>query len=279
MSYSAEISRSSPTCLLILIDQSTSMGHRIAGGQTKAAFLADVVNKTLYTMITNCSKADGVRDYFHVGVLAYSGTDSRNALGGPLGEKVLNAISKVAAHPIQIESRVKQAVGPHGDFVSQDIKFPVWLQPRSQGKTSMCAGLKASLALIRLWCTEHSMSYPPTVLHVTDGHPTDGDPEPIAAQLKTLGTENGACLLFNLHVDIGDGPAVVFPSDGRHLPDRYAATLFRMSSILPPHALRAASQRGYSVNTGARGFVFNAGIEAIVDFFDIGTRPAITADR
>ena len=50
-------------------------------------------------------------------------------------------------------------------------------------------------------------------------------------------------------------------------------------TLLPPHALEAASRKGYDVRPGARGFVFNAGIEAIADFFDIGTLPAIAADR
>ncbi len=52
-----------------------------------------------------------------------------------------------------------------------------------------------------------------------------------------------------------------------------------MSSLLPPHALEAAARKGHDVRPGARGFVFNAGIEAIADFFDIGTRPAVAADR
>jgi hypothetical protein len=52
-----------------------------------------------------------------------------------------------------------------------------------------------------------------------------------------------------------------------------------MSSLLPPFALDAAARKGYDVRPGARGFVYNAGIEAVADFFDIGTRPAVTADR
>src|SRR5262249_21964559 len=60
MSYQAKISRASPTAILMVVDQSTSMAQRLNGGQSKAAFLADVLNKTLYTLITNCSKADGV---------------------------------------------------------------------------------------------------------------------------------------------------------------------------------------------------------------------------
>jgi hypothetical protein len=279
MSYTAEISRSSPTAVLMVIDQSTSMNHRLQTGQTKATFLADVLNKTLYTIITNCSKADGIRDYFDIGVLAYSGTGARNGFQGPLGRDTLHAISRVAEFPLRIESRMKKVVGVNDDIIEQSVKFPIWFEPHSQGKTSMCAGLSVAVEVLREWCSKHSTAFPPTVLHITDGHPTDGNPEPVADRLKGLATEDGACLLFNLHVDVGNGPPLVFPNEERMLKDRFGKTLFRMSSALPPHALRAAKEKGYDVRAGARGFVYNAGIEAIADFFDIGTRPAVTADR
>src|SRR5438046_2709519 len=96
MNYRAEISRASPTAILIVMDQSTSMNQRLQGGQSKAAFLSDVLNKTLYTIITNCSKADGVRDYFHVGVVAYSGENARNGFPGALNDEPLHAISRLA---------------------------------------------------------------------------------------------------------------------------------------------------------------------------------------
>ena len=89
MSYRAEISRASPTAIVMVIDQSSSMSHRLGSGQSKAAFLADVLNKTLYTLITSCSKADGVRDYFHVGVVAYGG-DEAPKIDGELTKAVHN---------------------------------------------------------------------------------------------------------------------------------------------------------------------------------------------
>src|SRR5258708_39574298 len=78
LSYQAEISRTSPTAIVMGMDQSASMNHRLKSGQSKDAFLADVLNKKLYTLITTCSKADGVRDYFHVGVVAYGGRGARH---------------------------------------------------------------------------------------------------------------------------------------------------------------------------------------------------------
>jgi hypothetical protein len=55
--------------------------------------------------------------------------------------------------------------------------------------------------------------------------------------------------------------------------------LFLMSSVLPPHVVAIAKSKSYDVRPGARGFIFNAGIEAIADFFGIGTRPSVAADR
>jgi hypothetical protein len=64
MAYSAEISRDNPTAILFLIDQSASMDEKMTTGKTKADFVADVLNKTIYTLAINCTKSDGVRHYF-----------------------------------------------------------------------------------------------------------------------------------------------------------------------------------------------------------------------
>src|SRR5438067_1042430 len=85
----------------MVMDQSTSMNHRLNSGQSKAAFLADVLNKTLYTIITNCSKSDGVRDYFDVGVVAYGAKDAANGFQGALGEEPLHVISRLAEAPLR----------------------------------------------------------------------------------------------------------------------------------------------------------------------------------
>jgi hypothetical protein len=279
MSYQAEISRASPAAIVMVIDQSTSMSHRLKSGQSKANFLADVLNKTLYTLITSCSKSDGVRDYFHVGVVAYGGDDARSGFHAGLKGNTLHAVSCLADAPLRVETRTRKVAGLNGDVMEQSVRFPIWFEPKSGGKTSMCAGLSTASEMLEDWCAAHPAAYPPTILHVTDGHPSDGNPEPIADRLKRLGTTDGSCLLFNLHLDVGDGEPMIFPNDERAIADRFGKALFRMSSLLPPHAVEASASRGHDVRPGARAFVFNAGIEAIVDFFDIGTRPAVAADR
>ena len=75
MPYVAEISRTSPTCILFLIDQSSSMAGPFGGapGKSKADGVADAVNRLLQNLALKCAKSDGIRDYFHVGVIGYGG--------------------------------------------------------------------------------------------------------------------------------------------------------------------------------------------------------------
>ena len=104
MTYSAEISRDHPTAFLFVIDQSESMEDPIAGGRSKAEFVADVLNKTLYTLVTNCSKADGVRPYFDIGVLSYSGDGIADGFGHVAnGHAIICPITDVANTPLRIE--------------------------------------------------------------------------------------------------------------------------------------------------------------------------------
>jgi len=102
MPYQAEISRENPTCILFVIDQSGSMDEITEAGRSKAAFVADVLNKTLYTLITSCSKSDGVRNYFDVGVIAYAGSQVTSGFGGTLSGDIVHPIQAVALQRAQV---------------------------------------------------------------------------------------------------------------------------------------------------------------------------------
>jgi hypothetical protein len=279
MPYSAEISRDNRTAFLFVIDQSGSMDERPEGGRMKSEFVADVLNKTLYTLVTNCSKADGVRDYFDVGVLGYSGQGVISGLNGPLGSGIIYPISAVADAPLRVEERVRAVDDGAGGIVEQKTKFPIWFEPRNDGGTPMRAALTQAAETLAEWCDAHPNSYPPTILHVTDGEATDGNPEDVADALHRLHTNDGEALVFNLHVTTKGGREIIFPGGGDALVDEYAQMLYRMSSPLPPHLAKLAGDKGYSVTPGSRGFIFNADPKLIVDFFDIGTRPRLVADR
>ena len=143
----------------------------------------------------------------------------------------------------------------------------------------MRAALTKAAEILVPWCDSHPGSYPPTILHVTDGQSTDGNPEEISNGLRQISTGDGPCLMFNLHVSMASGSEVVFPASEEELPDEYSRLLFRMSSPLPPHLVTAAEEKGYTIKEGAKGCIVNASAEFIVAFFEIGTRPKALSDR
>jgi hypothetical protein len=136
----------------------------------------------------------------------------------------------------------------------------------------MCEALRKAAEVLVQWCDSHPDSYPPTIIHVTDGQSTDGDPEQIAESLRLISTNDGQSLLFNLHIDTSGTQGIIFPQSESGLPDTYSRMLFRMSSPFPPHLVSAAKEKGYSATSESRFFGYKAGYESIVDFFDIGTR-------
>ena len=137
--YNAEISRTNPSCFLFLIDQSSSMqdvldptgvqvldqpvvqdgrtythaGH----GRTKGQAVADGINRLLQNLVIKCAKSEGVRDYYHVGVLGY-GTTVGPAFSGPLAGRELAPIGDIATMPARVEERTKKVDDGAGGLVN-----------------------------------------------------------------------------------------------------------------------------------------------------------------
>lgn len=273
MPYSAEISRTNPACVLILIDQSKSMDEPFAGqpDKLKSEGVADAVNRLIQNMVLKCAKIDGVRDYFHVGLIGYGG-ELRAGLGGTLPDDVLIPISKLADKPLRVENRVRLVEDGEGGTVEQNVKFPVWYDPVARGRTLMNGAFEAAELIISSFILSYPESYPPIVLNITDGKPSDANPLPTVSRLKKLASADGPILVFNLLLSAEPKPPIYFIDDESLLLDTYSKLLFRMSSTLPPKLVQAAKADGFPVNAGARGVVFNADLVAVVRFLDIGTR-------
>src|SRR4051812_36135594 len=110
MAYSAEISRTNPSCFVFVIDQSGSMADLFGGGEAshkKAEGVADAINKLLQNLVIKCAKEEGVRDYFHVGVIGY-GVQVGPAFTGPLAGQQLVSISQIGTSPARVDQRTKK---------------------------------------------------------------------------------------------------------------------------------------------------------------------------
>ncbi len=274
MPYSAEISRTNPSAFLFLIDQSGSMEDGWAGepGKQKADGLATIINRLLQNLVLKCAKSEGVRDYYHIGVIGYGGAVGP-AFGGALAGKELAPISAIANLPARIEERTRKTDDGAGGLIEQSIKFPVWFDPIAKGGTPMCAALTQARKVLTGWLADHPSGFPPIVINITDGESTDGDPSAAAAALRDLQTDDGKVILFNLHLSSQNATPVQFPDDDAALPDKWAKLLFSLSSPLPPFMRSIAGQEGFNVGDAARGFAFNADMVTVIQFLDIGTRP------
>jgi hypothetical protein len=275
MSYSAEISRTNPTCFLFLIDLSSSMLEPFGEqpDKSKADGVADALNRLLQNLVIKCTKSEGVRDYFHVGVIGY-GARVQPALGGALAGKTLVPVSVIADHPIRLEQRTRLVSDGAGGLVEQAVKFPVWFEATAVGRTPMCQALTLARDTLSGFIAQYPKCFPPLAINITDGMATDGDPLPAARSLRELRSEDGGVLLFNVHLSSKRARPVEYPASEAGLPDNFARLLFRMSSEMPPALLEAAGAEGYAVGPGTRGFVFNADLVSVIRFLDIGTKMA-----
>ena len=271
--YSAEISRSNPTCFLFLVDQSSSMDDPFGGqsGKTKSQGVSDAINRLLQTLVFRCAKGDVILDRYYIGVIGY-GDQVGPGFGGSLAGEGLVAVSKIGNGPLRLETRTKRVDDGAGGLVEQTVRFPVWFEPKAKGGTPMCQALGLAARTISAFVKQVPACFPPIVVNITDGEATDGDPRTPASDVQEVASRDGRALLFNVHISSRNEKPVQFPSGEDVLPDNYARLLFRMSSPLPPQMLSQAQAMDPRIAIGARGFVFNADLVSVVQFLDIGTR-------
>src|SRR5690606_21462577 len=189
------------------------------------------VNRLLQNLVLRCAKEDGVRDYFHVGLVGYGERVEPlirrvDEDGTPTAATDLVPISALAERPLRLEERVRQR--PDGE--ARRVRVPVWFDPEARNGTPMCQALDFATQVVRRWIDAHPRTFPPIVLNVTDGEATDGDPLRFARELTAYGTEDGEVLLFNVHLSSSTEPAVELPDTVEGLPDAHARALFQMSS-------------------------------------------------
>lgn len=277
MAYSAEISRGNPTCFLFLIDQSGSMTDRFGLGETtmsKAEGAATAINRLLQELVLTCAKEEGIRDYFHLGVIGY-GNSVASGFSGSLAGRDLVPISEVGDHPARVEDRGKKMDDGAGGIIDKKVRFPIWFDPVANGGTPMCQTFENAERILKGWLTAHPNCFPPVVFHITDGESTDGDPRAQMAAVTRLSSLDGNVLLFNLHLSSNpQATSITFPSAPAGLPDEFASMLFDTSSELTPFMLSVANQHGFGASAGARAFILNAEPVHVAQAFDIGTRPS-----
>ncbi len=277
MPYSAEISRTNPSCFLFIIDQSGSMSDKYVNiNKPKSEAVADVINRMLQQLVIKCAKSEGVRDYYYVGVIGYGANGVNPAFEGSLSGKNLVPISEIANNPARIEERKKKISDGAGGLVDINVKFPIWFDPTANGGTPMVDAFKKANSIITEWISLNPNCFPPVVIHITDGESTDGDPSDEMNKLTTQLSNDGNVILFNLHTNAKSINPISFPGSEISLPDLNSEKLFNGSSLLPSFMRSVAAEEfSLSLSDSARAFVLNGDIDLIITAIEIGTRPSL----
>jgi hypothetical protein len=278
--YDHTFSRQNPGCIVMLLDRSESMGSQWRNsGMTLADGAARAINRLLFDLCIKSTKEVGgaVRDYFHVLVLGYGarpvagGEGVESAFGGRLTGRGIIPLSELAGAPLALREE------PSVDAMAATTKMPIWVDPVYGYRTPMCEAIAVAGGHVFEWVEDHPESFPPIVINITDGLVTDSPYEGAelaewAKRLETVETLDGPTLLFNVFLS-SEGDPAFFPTSGHHFPDP-GPQLFDMSSPLPAPMVRNAQAAGVAVLPGARAMCFNADLEALVKFLEIGTRAA-----
>ncbi|HYT90786.1 MAG TPA: vWA domain-containing protein [Gemmataceae bacterium] len=282
--YSQAISSSSPSCLIFLLDQSFSMAESLPGSTTtKAQALADALNRSLVELISWAWHGATLGHYFDIGVLGYttdrSGTPQvRSLLPGPLAGRDLVSVVELANNPLAVD--VCQSDDGSGNLI--ELKFPIWYRvapTTTMLGTPTCAGLHRCRDIAAAWVATHASSFPPAVVHVTDGEATDGDPEPAAEELKAVATQDGNLLLCSWQLCALAKSTTIFPTAERPLAGDWARLLFRMSSVLPSQSRQLFEARGIPAGPGARCLAINGDATQMLALYRTDDEVMLTLDR
>ena len=279
--YCREISRQNKACFLFLLDQSFSMEEPLGSSQNrKCDGLVTAINGWLQNMAIRASGDEGIKDWMDVGVFGYRTDQNANpiiesALSGPLAGRTLVSIAEIGNSPARIDNRTQSFPDEEtGEIIEVPCEFPVWVDPVCEGGTPMCHTLYRAHEVLTEWIGRHPHSFPPIVIHITDGESQDGDPIPYAESIKRLTTDDGNVLLLNCHLSMTAAEPFMFPSRSTGLPDQLAKVLFEMSSLLPEPFARHAQMEGFQLQPGARGMAFNANMVCLIQFLNMGTQAA-----
>jgi hypothetical protein len=268
------MNRLTPGCFLFLMDQSESMVDGIAGSRRrKCDALSAAINRFITELIKEAFRGEErPRHYFDVAVIGYCTDPAGRPIVGPAFQGALagrELVSVVELFENPLEEVIKEVDDGDGGTIQK--RSHIWYKPIVQGGTPMTTGPVLCYSIASRWIDSHRDSFPPIVIHITDGEATDADPEPAAASLRTLATNDGHVLLFNCHLSDSPAEGKLFPSSEHDLTDEHSRSLFRMSSLLPEKCLQVAQAKGFEVSPGARGMVFNADSTAMIQLIQIGT--------
>ena len=287
--YTAQITRNTPTAFIFLVDQSISMQHKttlLGEEMTMAEAAARIVNNQINELVLRCVKMGDTRHYYDIAVVGY-GEKAYSGWQGELEGRKFVSPEELKNHPYTKITTRKEVRTRNGVQV-KEVEQVQWVSARHDGHwTHYHEAFDYSKDLLAEWMKEHHEKdcYPPTVIHITDGvfyHATKEEVMQKANELKSMFTNDGNVILFNIHfTPDSDADSVACPISKSELGgDVYAETLFELSSLLPERYNQDIA-RCLNDNRPGRHVAMgvNADATTLIKLMDIGTPTNISQNQ
>ena len=285
LDYNVRITRHNPGLIIILIDQSTSMNDEYKDGVSIADATASVVNDFLNEIVYKCQREDGVRDYFQFLIIGY-GPETKElsyepviCWDGNLKGKEWVTTSELKANVLKSVETEKMEKMPWGEIIKSITPKNIWIDTIADGLTPMKGAFELCLEKIQDSCNDRQDSYPPLIINITDGYPTDIEDDSelieVCNKIKNVTTKHGNALLFNC-LFTNSNERILFPflNQDINFEDNYHKTLFQCSSTLPTKMRQKAYEKYGNedfLNEETVGLIINSDIKALNDLLNIGT--------
>lgn len=280
-SYTSQITRNTPTAFIFLIDQSVSMRKMttLYGKEmTMAEAVARIVNHQLNELVLRCVKGEEMRDYYDIAVIGY-GEKAYSGWRGELEGRDFVSPSELKDHPFKKITTRKETRTRKGVKVVE-VEEVQWIEAQAtESWTHVHHAFYKAKALLDTWMEAHHDKdcYPPTIINITDGEFNGASKDFVqqqANELKSMFTNDGNVILFNIHISADKETSVLCPPDKQDVASsRLATTMFELSSLLPTrYSDRIAGLRGDAVMSDRyTAMSVNADMSTLIQLMDIGT--------
>ena len=287
--YTAQITRSTPTAFIFLVDQSVSMNRTttlLGEEMTLAEAVARIVNNQINELVLRCVKTNEVRHYYDIAVIGY-GHEVYSGWNGDLEGRFFVSPQEIKDNPFK-RITTREEVRTRRGVSIKEVERVQWLQARCDGHwTHLHQAFDKAMDLLCDWMIDHHEKdcYPPTIINITDGEYNHISQEAIiqkANELKSLFTNDGNVLLFNIHISPTSSNSVIFPIGINELGgDRFGSTLFNMSSLLPSRYNTDISRVRNDDDSNVRHVAMaqNATLSTLIQLMDIGTPTNISQNK
>lgn len=280
--YTAQITRNTPTAFIFMIDQSISMSRKLNyRGEyiTLADAVARIVNNQINELVLRCIRTTEVRHYYDIAVIGY-GNEASYGWKGKLAGRDFVSPEELKNNPFK-KITIKEEKRTRKGIELKEVEKVQWVEPIAAGKFTKAHKAFAMVKdLLGKWMKEHHEKdcYPPTIINITDGafngimNPREVNTQ-LANELKSLFTNDGNVLLWNIHVTPDNQEQILLPISKTELKDdKYSEWLYDMSSLLPSRYNQPIGDlRGDAENTRHVAMATNTDLSTLIQLMDIGT--------